>query len=114
MAKAPCCGTMEQGTRVSGNWAEHGVKALSLIQRERSTKESGGMTKRTDLEGTYILMELNMRESGVRTCSMGLERRDGLMAQSLKDPTEKERKMVWVNTFGPMAHAMKVNGRIMK
>lgn len=98
----------------SGSWGEHGVREFSLIQREKYFKASGGMTKRMDSESTYIPMEHSMRESGAKTCSTVWGKRGGRMDQSLRDATERARKMVLESTYGQMVLAMKVNGRIMK
>lgn len=100
--------------RASGSLVERGVKEHSLIPRVKYFKVSGEMTKLMDSESTFIQTGHSMKENGAKICNMEWEKRGGRMDQFSKVVTEKARKMVLENTFGLMALAMRVNGKIMK
>ena len=51
----------------------------------RSTKGNEGRIKRMDMEGINIVMELCMKDSDWRICSMGREWKNGRMGRIIKE-----------------------------
>jgi hypothetical protein len=90
------------------------VAESSFMQRERSMKESGGVTKLTESGPTCTRMGLSTQASGWLTFSMGEARRLGQTAQNLKASTSRERRTDLETIVGLMVPAMRGCGRTMK
>jgi len=82
-------GLMEAGTMGFGGTEWQTAKDASFMLRVMSTKESGPMTKLTDMEFTRISTEADTKDSGFKISSTATELNSGQMVQSMKDNTSK-------------------------
>lgn len=73
-----------------------------FIRTETYTKDFGRMTKLTDLECTFILMELSTKETGLRISNTDKVKKRGPMVLYMKGIIRTERKMVLVLLIGLM------------
>ena len=64
---------------------------------EMSTRASGSMIRQMAKEYTIMQMVQTTMENGKTTSNMDSVWKDGLMVQSMKDSTSKERRMVVEN-----------------
>ena len=93
MARANRNGLMGQDMRDSGKMAKPMDMESSTTRMVIFMKETGLTTRLTEMEHTLMLMEQSMSDSGAMTSSMALAWRLGLMVQSTKVLTTKERRM---------------------
>jgi hypothetical protein len=68
------------------------------------------MTKQTDMESTLTLMELAMREIGLMTCNMELEKKAGPTALFIRENTWLEKSTDGACTDGTTAASTRANG----
>ena len=93
MGKANKSGWMDHDTRANGRTEKLMAMESFTTQMVTFMKETGLTTRLTEMEHTLMLMEQSMSDSGVMTSSMALAWRPGLMVQSTKVLTTKERRM---------------------
>ena len=105
---------MGPSTMVSGTLEELMEKVFSLIPRVNATKETGGMIKLRAMESIRTQIMLNMRVSGIRTCNMEKDLRNGKMVQYFQENIEMGKKMELESMNGEMEPLMKGSGKIMK
>ena len=105
---------MGPSTRDSGNLAAHGAKESLLTPRVRSIRATGETTRRMVMAGMCTQMELNMKASGTKTCSMETERNAGPTVRFFEGNIGRVKRTGSESTSGPMVHAMRENGRITK
>jgi hypothetical protein len=73
---------MEPPLRENGSWAELSVKAASLTQRGKCTKEAGVTIKLMDLVFIPTQIKPDMKESGSKICNTEEALSRGLIPQS--------------------------------
>ncbi len=78
---------------------------------ETCTSDNGKMTKLMELVNTYILMELNMKESGILTSNKEEEEKAGLMEPCLREIISMARSMAMGISSGLMAAITEVNSK---
>jgi len=68
------------------------------------TMVTGRTIKLMDSDSTHILMELNMKGTGLTTNSMARVRNIGLMAHNMREIINLVKKMDMVHSFGLISH----------
>ena len=91
---------MEENTKENGDKEEPTERVSSGTLMETYMREIGRMTKQMVMDFISMPMELNILENGRMICSMDMDRRPGLMVQSMKESIGKVASMVKVNTLG--------------
>ena len=86
-------GLMDHDTKASGRMAKLMDRASSIMQMVTFTKVIGLMTKLTEMEHIHMQMEQSMWDNGETTNNTDLDWRPGLMVQSTRVHTSKERRM---------------------
>lgn len=107
-------GKMAQSMLGNGNSIRHVVKVNSGMLMVIFSKVSGLMIKPMASAFIPIKMEPNMKVIGRKTCSMGMARNRGQMAQNMKENITMVKNMVRAIIFGMMAQNMMDNGLIIK
>ena len=87
-------GQMELDMRANGKIIEHMGKVNLLTLTATYTTDNGSTTKLMGTESIIILMVLCTKDIGETTCSTDLEKKAGLMAQSMKGNTWQVRNTV--------------------
>ena len=90
-------GQMVLFMRDSGNLERLMDKVNFTTLMVTSTKESGKMTRQMERAPTLMQMALNMSDSGVTINNTVLVLKLGLMEQSMRETTQKERSTVGEN-----------------
>ena len=99
---------------VTGSMERHMARVHLLMSMGIVTSETGCMTKLMDSESTLIRMEPLMKANGRMIFRTVKVSRSGVMDQSMKDFTKKERNMEWEHTNGMTAQNTQANGMITK
>lgn len=87
------CGPMVLNTKVNGKTTRLTAMANSSMLTETYTKDNGKMIKHMAREATLTLTVLPMSENGKMISNMVRVWRHGLMEQSMRASTLKERSM---------------------
>lgn len=82
---------------VSGSTIKQMAMEHFIMLMEMSTRASGSMIRQMAKEYTIMQMVQTTMENGKTTSNMDSVWKDGLMVQSMKDSTSKEKRMVVEN-----------------
>lgn len=82
-------GRMVRCMKVLGKTTEQMEKELSGIIQETSISESLIKIKHKASEYTFMKTEADMKENGTRICSMGKEKKFGMMVPIMSETTKK-------------------------
>jgi len=97
-------------TLATGIWAKLTARAPLPTSRVRSTKASGGTTKRKAMAHTCIAMERSMWGTGKKICRREVGWRPGQMEARLKESTKLGKSTEWETTCGLMEQDTMVSG----
>ncbi len=103
MVKECKSGLMGQSMRDTGGSTRLTEEEDSFMQMAMFTKENGRKTKLTAMAFTSIRMEPSMRVIGKKISSMDMEKKHGQMELAMKENIEKEKKTAMGNSFGQTA-----------
>ena len=81
-------GLMEHITRDNGFSTKRKVKGHFGMLRETFIVENSKMIWPTDMENILTLTDLSTREISETMCKRAMEKKNGLMGQSMLDPTK--------------------------
>lgn len=114
MDKVPRYGLISLSTRESGGMIKRTEKESSGMPTEIFTKASGLTTERTASELTSTLTALSTKENGSRTNRKAPAKKLGLMAQNMRATTLMARSMAEENLDLLMDPFMKESSSITK